>query len=256
MATSEDRERVIRAAWEERGKAQWDPTTHGRGLLSLHIPAKVEMRPVRLGAPLPPYDDLEFRLVRATMAGQPVNSIVCEGVVVETVEGSMPAPTGWMNSTDDAANQVVQTVMANQRRNMAAISSGPNFVAPPQDQLPQGLGVAGTTRAGFQGRATLTVNFADNEAVIGWLKEQSDDVAVVFAARAALRVLPTITFSAWPGTRRTTTHEIVLRVFRALATAWAVAAYPGHRRELNVAARSALSGLGDVKAPSPIRAAV
>src|SRR5437588_8643514 len=107
MASTEDRERVIRAAWGERGKAQWDPNTHGRGLLSLHIPAKVEMRSVRPGAPLPPYDDLEFRLVRATVGGQPINSIVCEGVVVvETVEGSTAPSTGWMTSGDDAANQV------------------------------------------------------------------------------------------------------------------------------------------------------
>jgi hypothetical protein len=46
----EDREQTIRAAWEERGKAQWNPETHGRGLLSLHIPAKVEVTPVRLEA--------------------------------------------------------------------------------------------------------------------------------------------------------------------------------------------------------------
>jgi hypothetical protein len=47
--------------------AERPPNTHGRGLLSLHIPAKVEMK-ASLGAPLPPYDDLEFRLVPATMA--------------------------------------------------------------------------------------------------------------------------------------------------------------------------------------------
>jgi hypothetical protein len=254
MDRSEDRERIIRAAWEERAKAQWDPETHGRGLLSLHIPAKVEMTPVRLGAPLPPYDDLEFRLVRATMSGQPINSIVCEDVVVETVEGPMPPPTGWMNSSGDAANQVVQKAAANQRRNMAAISSGPTFVAPPQE--PQPIGMSAASRAGVQGRATLTVTFADNEAVTGWLNGQTDDAAVVFAARAALRVLPTITFSRWPGSGRRTTCEIVLRVFRAVAAAWAVAAYPGQRNALNDAARAALSGLGDLQAPSPIRAAV
>ena len=120
----------------------------------------------------------------------------------------------------------------------------------------QGLGAAGIARAGAQGRATLSVTFADNEAVNGWLEEQSDDVAVVFAARAALRVLPTITFSPWPGTGRRTTREIVLRVFRAVSTAWGVAAYPGRRRELNNAARAALLGLGEVRAPPPIRAAV
>jgi hypothetical protein len=54
----------------------------------------------------------------------PVNSIVCEGVVVETIERATPPSTGWMNSADDAANQVVQIVAANQRRNMAAISAG------------------------------------------------------------------------------------------------------------------------------------
>jgi hypothetical protein len=256
MAATEDRERVIRAAWGERGKAQWDPNTHGRGLLALRIRAKVEMRPVRPGAPLPPYDDLEFRLVRATMGGQPINSIVCEGVVVETVQGSMPPSTGWMNSGDDAANQVVQAMAANRRRNMAAISSEPTSVASAPEQPPQGLGMTGSARNGAQGRATLTVTFADNEAVTGWLSGQTDDVAVVFAARAALRVLPTITFSRWPGSGRSTTHEIVLRVFRAVAAAWAVAAYPGQRNALNNAARAALSGLSDLQAPSPIRAAV
>jgi hypothetical protein len=207
MAISQNRERIIRAAWEERGKAQWDPNTHGRGLLSLHIPAKVEMRPVRFGTPLPSYDDLEFRLVQATMNGRPVNSIVCEGVVVETLDGAM--------------------------------SAGAQLAA--QDQ------------------ATPTVTFASGEAATVWLARQSDDVAVVFAARAALRVLPTITFSNWPGTRRETTRDtmlrVLLRVFRAVATAWAVAAYPSHRTILNDAARSALSGLGDIKAPFAIRAA-
>ena len=137
---------------------------------------------------------------------------------------------------------------------MAAISSGPTFVAPPQE--PQPIGMSAASRAGGQGRATLTVAFADNEAVTGWLNGQTDDVAVVFAARAALRVLPTITFSRWPGSGRRTTYEIVLRVFRAVAAAWAVAAYPDQRNALNDAARAALSGLGDLQAPSPIRATV
>jgi hypothetical protein len=227
MATSRDRERVIHAAWEERGKAQWDPNTHGRGLLSLHIPATVEMRPVQFGASLPPYDDLEFRLVRATMNGQPVNSIVCEGVVVETLGSSMSQPT------------------------LSSLLENP----PPQEHSPQTLITSAGARAGDHGRGALTVAFEDLEAVRRWLDRQSDDVAVAFAARAALRVLPTITFSIWPGTERKTTRETVLEVFRAVAAAWSVAAYPGYRTKLNDAARAALSGLGDIKAPSPIRAA-
>jgi hypothetical protein len=216
MATSRDRERIIRTAWAERGKAQWDPNTHGRGLLSVHIPAKVEMKPVRFGAPLPPYDDLEFRLVRATRNGQSVTSIVCEGVVVETLDGSTSQPTLSASLVEYRSSQ---------------------------EQSPQT-------------RDTVPLAFEDIEAVRQWLAKQSDDVAVAFAARAALRVLPATTFSSWPGTGRKTTRETVLRVFRALATAWAVAAFPSHRRELNDAARAALSGLGDIKAPPPIRAAV
>jgi hypothetical protein len=253
MDEKQNRERVIRAAWEERGRAEWDPETHGRALLPLHISANVRMTPVRPGAPLPLPDELEFRLVRATMGGQPINSIVCEGVVVETIEGGTPPGTGWMNSSDDATNQVVQIAAANQRRNMAAISLGESFVPPPQEVQPVALSAASLGVA--QGRATLTVTFADKEAVAGWLSGQTDDAAVVFAARAALRVLPTIIFSEWPGTGRRTTPEIVSRVFRAMAAGWAVAAYPGQRDALNGAARAALSGLGDLKAPSPIRAA-
>jgi hypothetical protein len=136
-------------------------------------------------------------------------------------------------------------------------TGGPVEVSgPSQNQPPQGIGIAGSVRAGAQGRATLSVSFPDKEAVTGWLKEQSDDTAVVFAARAALRVLPTITFSRWPRSGRTTTREIILRVFRAVSTAWAVAAFPSHRSVLNGAARAALRGLGDVSAPSPLRAAV
>jgi hypothetical protein len=78
------REKVIRTAWKERGSKQWDPQTHGRGLCSLNIEAKIEMRPTRPGTPLPNYDNLEFRLERTTVNGQPVDAIACEGVVVET----------------------------------------------------------------------------------------------------------------------------------------------------------------------------
>jgi hypothetical protein len=78
------REKLIRAAWRERGSRQWDPGTHGRGLSSLIIQAKTEMVERTPGMPLPKYDTLEFRLERSTVDGQPVDTIVCEGIVVET----------------------------------------------------------------------------------------------------------------------------------------------------------------------------
>ena len=47
------REKLIRAAWRERGSRQWDPGTHGRGLSSLIIQAKTEMVERTPGMPLP-----------------------------------------------------------------------------------------------------------------------------------------------------------------------------------------------------------
>jgi hypothetical protein len=82
MATSLAREQIIRAAWEKRGSKLWKSETHGRGLDTLDIQASVEMRPPRPGQPLPHPDMLEFRLVRSTMNGHAIDSVVCEGVVV------------------------------------------------------------------------------------------------------------------------------------------------------------------------------
>jgi hypothetical protein len=90
MATSPERERIIRAAWDERGSRAWDPATHGQGLLPLHIQAKADMRPARFGRPLPPHDNLKFRLVPAMMGGQAIHSIVCEDIVVATLPTSEP----------------------------------------------------------------------------------------------------------------------------------------------------------------------
>ena len=161
-----------------------------------------------------------------------------------------------------------------QRRTLAAIQPGPtgpfaqSVVVPPEPSAsttPSTVELTG--RASIRDNASLNlsvnraslgvrVTFADNEDVAGWVREQSDEIAVVFAARAALRAVPTITFSPWSRSARRTTPEIMLRVFRAVAAAWAVATYPGQRDMLNRAARAALTGLGDLNAPSAIRAAV
>jgi hypothetical protein len=82
MATSAERERIIRAAWDERGSKLWKSEIHGRGLATLEIQASVDMKPIRPGQPLPHPDLLEFRLVRGTMNGYPIDSVVCENVVV------------------------------------------------------------------------------------------------------------------------------------------------------------------------------
>jgi hypothetical protein len=80
---NQERKQIILTAWTERGREAWDPETHGRGLLSLNIPAEVGMTPRGpLGTPIPPYN-LEFRLEHTTVNGQVINAIVCEGIVVE-----------------------------------------------------------------------------------------------------------------------------------------------------------------------------
>jgi hypothetical protein len=128
--------------------------------------------------------------------------------------------------------------------------------APPPQATLERQELEATGRAGAQGRATLSVSFADKEAVLEWLNGQPEDAVVAFAARAALRVLPTMRFGSVGGPVRLATRAPVLRAFRAVATAWAVAAYPQARTDLNNAARDALSGLGDIRAQPPIRAAV
>jgi hypothetical protein len=73
-----------------------------------------------------------------------------------------------------------------------------------------------------------------------WLRKQQSEVAIAFAARAALRVLP-IVQRAQKGLRGK--HEfladIVLPVFRATGAAWAVAKYPAQATEFSAAARAA-----------------
>jgi hypothetical protein len=83
-AITPKRTHIIRRAWKERGSAVWDREVHGRGLASLNIAASTNMRSMRPGQPIPPYDNLEFRLERSTKDGETISSIVCEGVVVET----------------------------------------------------------------------------------------------------------------------------------------------------------------------------
>jgi hypothetical protein len=128
--------------------------------------------------------------------------------------------------------------------------------APPPQPTQERQELEATGKADAQGRATLSVSFADKEAVLEWLNKQSEDAAVAFAARAALRVLPTMKFGSVNGPVRLATRTLILRSFRAVATAWAAAAFPQARSMLNEAAKDALSGLGDLKLQPPIRAAV
>jgi hypothetical protein len=76
VATSPERESIIRTAWKERGAKQWDPEDHGRGLAPLNIPASTDMQTIE--------PNLEFRLGGTEIDGTPMTAIVCEGIVVES----------------------------------------------------------------------------------------------------------------------------------------------------------------------------
>jgi hypothetical protein len=73
----ESREDLIRRRWSETGRKLWNLQAHGNGLVSLRIQGAASNSSTN------PQDCLEFRLVRASMGGYPMDSIVCEGVIVD-----------------------------------------------------------------------------------------------------------------------------------------------------------------------------
>jgi hypothetical protein len=82
------------------------------------------------------------------------------------------------------------------------------------------------------------IDFSRREEVEHWLEGKSREVAVVFAVRAALRVTPllAILLGARGGDVPRVARDIILPVFRAIATRWAAGQYPNnHGPELRAA---------------------
>jgi hypothetical protein len=73
--------------------------------------------------------------------------------------------------------------------------------------------------------------FQEMDDATEWLKGKSRNVAIVFAARAALRVIPFLP--------RPYEEEKSLRAFRSVQVAWALAAFPGDAALLRAAAEAA-----------------
>jgi hypothetical protein len=99
-------------------------------------------------------------------------------------------------------------------------------------------------------------DFSNSDERKLWLASQSDEIAVVLAARAALRIVPTIRLAFGANRSRMSNRRIILRQFRAIAAAWATATFPSYRDNLSKAAQAALRGLADLKAPLAERAIV
>ncbi len=94
--------------------------------------------------------------------------------------------------------------------------------------------------------------FASADDVAFWVRRQPRDVAVAFAARAALRIIPVVPFMSrrlrlGAGDQRYAT----LTVFRGAQTAWSVAAYPGELARLQRAARAAGAIVDDMNMRAP-----
>jgi len=98
--------------------------------------------------------------------------------------------------------------------------------------------------------------FTKYEDVAHWLDGKPRDVGVVFAARAALRVILVFASIFLPhgGELDKAQRHAILQAFRCAAAAWAVAAYPGHAADL-VAAAAAASSHVDKTAPNVVTAA-
>jgi len=72
-----------------------------------------------------------------------------------------------------------------------------------------------------------------------WLQKQPREVAVAFAARAALRVLPIVQMAQRASYKGDLLSDVVLPVFRATAVSWVAAKYAVHETELAMSARAA-----------------
>jgi hypothetical protein len=84
------------------------------------------------------------------------------------------------------------------------------------------------------GKAMLT-DFKNRPQLEAWLGKKPPDVAVVLAARAAMRVLPIVQGAKREGVP----GVLVLPDFRATAFSWAAANYPAHKTEFAAAAAAA-----------------
>jgi hypothetical protein len=91
----------------------------------------------------------------------------------------------------------------------------------------------------------MLTDFKNRSQLEAWLGKQPPDVAIVLAARAALRVLPVAQTAKHEGF----TGVLVLPVFRATIFSWVAAKYPAQRTEFAAAATTAYAAAVAAAAP-------
>ena len=86
------------------------------------------------------------------------------------------------------------------------------------------------------------VDFKNCDDVTRWLRGKPREVAIVIAARLALRAVPALAEEALAGDGA---RHIILATFRGMAAAWATAGYPAHGADLQAASASAKAAAAD-----------
>jgi hypothetical protein len=93
------------------------------------------------------------------------------------------------------------------------------------------------------------VEFSNREDVERWLWRKPREVAIVIAARAALRAVPALaSILGRSRDAREVGEAIILPVFRALTVTWAKARYPMYGAQLGINARAAVNATKAIKA--------
>jgi hypothetical protein len=91
------------------------------------------------------------------------------------------------------------------------------------------------------------IDFSNRNDVRRWLLNKPREVAVVFAARAALRVAPLLAGALRPR-RGGIDQNIILLAFRAMAAPWVAGHYPIHGLEVRAASAHAASAAANIAA--------
>lgn len=88
----------------------------------------------------------------------------------------------------------------------------------------------------------------DRKQFTAWLNTQPREVAVLIAARAALRMLPAQEeYLTWSSRRSEADSSVTLSAFRAAATGWVAGMWPAHAVALRAAGRSASSAITETE---------
>jgi TIR domain-containing protein len=148
---------------------------------------------------------------------------------------SIPREVAYVNVSNELWKQDPAAV------NKAIIRRIEEREPPPRPILPPEISAGDQSTIVSESRPAL--DFSNREDVERWLADKPRDVAVVFAARAALRVAPLLVtaLGLLGGGASVLGKDVILPVFRAIATPWVACQYPIDNAELRAASVRAVA---------------